>query len=250
MAHTPDGLEAVVFTADGDMRQALNNLQVRRQGAGMSACLGAAICGECRFVHQAEHARPQLTMPGAPPHPPMPYLTAAGHLQWLWTGQCRVGVPGVRPAAPQADWRGGAALHGGAYRRCIRGHAGAGACGRVVRCGGGQGADAVAVWFISLSPRIQRLHRCKRGPPCSQALCDMGYSASDIITTLFRVVRNYGGMNEYLKLEYIKVGLGRPAMEGRGLCGRQRHPRAEPAAMCNAACCDPVAVGRLGKPLL
>lgn len=28
VAHTPDGLEAVVFTADGDMRQALNNLQV------------------------------------------------------------------------------------------------------------------------------------------------------------------------------------------------------------------------------
>ena len=36
MAHTPDGLEAVVFTADGDMRQALNNLQVgrRRHSAG------------------------------------------------------------------------------------------------------------------------------------------------------------------------------------------------------------------------
>jgi hypothetical protein len=34
----------------------------------------------------------------------------------------------------------------------------------------------------------------------------MGYSASDIITILFRVVRNHGGMNEYLKLEYIKVG--------------------------------------------
>lgn len=28
VAHTPDGLEAVVFTADGDMRQALNNVQV------------------------------------------------------------------------------------------------------------------------------------------------------------------------------------------------------------------------------
>ncbi len=38
-----------------------------------------------------------------------------------------------------------------------------------------------------------------------QALCDMGYSASDIITTLFRVVKSSPGMNEYLKLEYIKV---------------------------------------------
>ena len=34
VAHTPDGLEAVVFTADGDMRQALNNLQVGRGHAG------------------------------------------------------------------------------------------------------------------------------------------------------------------------------------------------------------------------
>jgi hypothetical protein len=38
-----------------------------------------------------------------------------------------------------------------------------------------------------------------------QALCDLGYSASDIITIFFRVVRNFPGMNEYLKLEYIKV---------------------------------------------
>jgi hypothetical protein len=33
----------------------------------------------------------------------------------------------------------------------------------------------------------------------------MGYSASDIISILFRVVRNFPDMNEYLKLEYIKV---------------------------------------------
>lgn len=35
-------------------------------------------------------------------------------------------------------------------------------------------------------------------------LYDLGYSASDIITTLFRVVKNYD-MVEYLKLEYIRV---------------------------------------------
>ena len=29
VAYTPEGLEAVVFTADGDMRQALNNVQAR-----------------------------------------------------------------------------------------------------------------------------------------------------------------------------------------------------------------------------
>ena len=42
-----------------------------------------------------------------------------------------------------------------------------------------------------------------------QALCDLGYSAMDIITTLFRVVRNYN-MQEFLKLEFIKVSTTPP----------------------------------------
>lgn len=49
--------------------------------------------------------------------------------------------------------------------------------------------------------------------PCdsssAQALCDLGYSSMDIITTVFRVVRNYD-MQEFLKLEFIKVGLSFP----------------------------------------
>jgi len=32
VAYVPEGLEAVVFTADGDMRQALNNLQATFSG--------------------------------------------------------------------------------------------------------------------------------------------------------------------------------------------------------------------------
>ncbi len=32
--HTDDGLEAVLFTAEGDMRQALNNLQSTHAGYG------------------------------------------------------------------------------------------------------------------------------------------------------------------------------------------------------------------------
>lgn len=35
-------------------------------------------------------------------------------------------------------------------------------------------------------------------------LYDMGYSPTDIITTFFRVVKNYD-MAEYLKLEFMKV---------------------------------------------
>ena len=30
--YVPEGLEAIIFTADGDMRQALNNLQVMLSG--------------------------------------------------------------------------------------------------------------------------------------------------------------------------------------------------------------------------
>lgn len=37
-----------------------------------------------------------------------------------------------------------------------------------------------------------------------QVLCDLGYSAMDIITTLFRVVRNFQA-EEFLKLEFIRV---------------------------------------------
>lgn len=32
MAYVPEGLEAIIFTADGDMRQALNNLQATYTG--------------------------------------------------------------------------------------------------------------------------------------------------------------------------------------------------------------------------
>ena len=47
-----------------------------------------------------------------------------------------------------------------------------------------------------------------------QALCDMGFSAIDIITTLFRIVRNFT-MHEFLKPEYIRVGTSQsPTSQG------------------------------------
>jgi hypothetical protein len=49
LSTTKDGLEAIIFTADGDMRQALNNLQVR--GTQPSSSSSA-----CQLVH------------GLPPH--------------------------------------------------------------------------------------------------------------------------------------------------------------------------------------
>ncbi|PRW18302.1 Replication factor C subunit 2 [Chlorella sorokiniana] len=109
VAHTPDGLEAVVFTADGDMRQALNNLQATSNGFGLvNAESVFRVCDQ--------------------PHPKL--ISAV-----------------------------------------------------VQHC---------------MEARIDDAYEGMR------ALCDLGYSASDIITTLFRVVRNFGGMNEYLKLEYVK----------------------------------------------
>lgn len=53
----PDGLEAIIFTADGDMRQALNNLQVlhltvlkhSRLSVSCSRCMLPLSC--CRQVH-------------------------------------------------------------------------------------------------------------------------------------------------------------------------------------------------------
>lgn len=37
-------------------------------------------------------------------------------------------------------------------------------------------------------------------------LYDLGYSPTDIITTLFRIIKNYD-MAEYIKLEFMKVHL-------------------------------------------
>ena len=40
VAYLPEGLEAIIFTADGDMRQALNNLQV----LNIPACAKHLLC--------------------------------------------------------------------------------------------------------------------------------------------------------------------------------------------------------------
>lgn len=34
VSYSPDGLEAIIFTAEGDMRNALNNLQATHSGFG------------------------------------------------------------------------------------------------------------------------------------------------------------------------------------------------------------------------
>ena len=80
VSHLPDGLEAVVFTADGDMRQALNNLQARRGGgsARRARCLpAAALCFLPAPEPPPTPARPPNRLPRRPPHrPPRPPPTA------------------------------------------------------------------------------------------------------------------------------------------------------------------------------
>ncbi|KAL2621945.1 hypothetical protein R1flu_002150 [Riccia fluitans] len=108
VASIPEGLEAVVFTADGDMRQALNNLQATVSGF--------------QFVNQENVFRVCDQ-----PHP---------------------------------------LLISSLIRHTLEGN----------------------------------IDEAYRG---MKQLTDMGYSASDIITTLFRLVKNYD-MAEYLKLEFIR----------------------------------------------
>ena len=43
-------------------------------------------------------------------------------------------------------------------------------------------------------------------------LYDLGYSPTDIITTLFRIIKNYD-MPEYLKLEFMKVCMMQSAFQ-------------------------------------
>eukprot|EP00249_Psilotum_nudum_P036657 c8306_g1_i1 orf=221-1222(+) len=106
--YVPEGLEAVVFTADGDMRQALNNLQATYSGF--------------HFVNQEN-----VFKVCDQPHP-LHVITIVRHTMAGNIDEAYVGM---------------------------------------------------------------------------KQLFDLGYSASDIVTTLFRVVKNYD-MPEFLKLEYIK----------------------------------------------
>ena len=109
LAYTNDGLEAVIFTADGDMRQALNSLQATANGFGLVNQDNVfKVCDQ--------------------PHP---------------------------------------MLVSSIIGKCLEG----------------------------------KLDEAYDG---MSALFAMGYSASDVISTLFRVVKNHGGMNEFVKLEFIK----------------------------------------------
>uniref|UniRef100_A0A0E0H4K2 AAA+ ATPase domain-containing protein n=1 Tax=Oryza nivara TaxID=4536 RepID=A0A0E0H4K2_ORYNI len=115
--YVPEGLEAIIFTADGDMRQALNNLQATVSGF--------------RFVNQ-ENVFKLIVI-----------------LYWLQV--------------------------------CDQPHP------------------------LHVKNMVKNVLDGKFDEACSalKQLYDLGYSPTDIITTLFRVIKNYD-MAEYLKLELLK----------------------------------------------
>lgn len=53
---------------------------------------------------------------------------------------------------------------------------------------------------------VQNVLEGKFDDACSglKQLYDLGYSPTDVITTLYRIIKNYS-MEEYLKLEFLKV---------------------------------------------
>ncbi|XP_062145813.1 replication factor C subunit 2 [Alnus glutinosa] len=106
--YVPEGLEAIIFTADGDMRQALNNLQATFSGF--------------RFVNQEN-----------------------------------------------------------VFKVCDQPHP------------------------LHVKNMVRHVLEGKFDDACSglKQLYDLGYSPTDIITTLFRIIKNYD-MAEYLKLEFMK----------------------------------------------
>ncbi|KAI0520524.1 hypothetical protein KFK09_008000 [Dendrobium nobile] len=106
--YVPEGLEAIIFTADGDMRQALNNLQATFSGF--------------RFVNQEN-----------------------------------------------------------VFKVCDQPHP------------------------LHVKNMVRNVIEGRFDDACSglKQLFDLGYSPTDIITTLFRIIKNYD-MAEYLKLEFLK----------------------------------------------
>ncbi|CAM8880985.1 unnamed protein product [Rhodiola kirilowii] len=106
--YIPEGLEAIIFTADGDMRQALNNLQATFSGF--------------RFVNQEN-----------------------------------------------------------VFKVCDQPHP------------------------LHVKNIVRNILEGKFDDSCSglKQLYDLGYSPTDIITTLFRIIKNYD-MAEYIKLEFMK----------------------------------------------
>lgn len=134
--YVPEGLEAIIFTADGDMRQALNNLQATFSGF--------------RFVNQDNVFKVPIMRF---------YLSLSFINSENFILTCLL-IPQV----------------------CDQPHP------------------------LHVKNVVRNVLEGKFDDACAglKQLYDLGYSPTDIITTLFRIIKNYD-MAEYLKLEFMKV---------------------------------------------
>lgn len=134
--YVPEGLEAIIFTADGDMRQALNNLQATYSGF--------------QFVNQANVFKVRINYDLW-----FVFFTVYHCLFFL--------------------------IHGW-FQVCDQPHP------------------------LHVKNMVRNVIEGNFDEACSglKQLYDLGYSPTDIITTLFRIIKNYD-MAEYLKLEFMKV---------------------------------------------
>jgi len=140
LSYTPDGLEALVFTAEGDMRNALNNLQATQSGFG--------------FVNQTN-----VFKVCDQPHPQIirnivDSCLGVGGLENNSAGHPNSGAENHRDPDTSLP-----TTTGGNTR-------------------------------VAINQMI--------------ALCNTGYSPSDIIGTFFKVVKAHDKMGEAIKLEYLK----------------------------------------------
>jgi hypothetical protein len=227
---TPEGLEAVVFTADGDMRQALNNLQatytgfgditpdnVFRVGGAPRARFGGGRRSAWRAFDRsnigaapAGHAGPPLRVRFAwasrsgrtpEPRPLLPSkraslvrCMASGHLTAPSSTPRTLPTPPLRrPRAPP--------------QVCDQPHP------TLIR----------EVLQYCVAGRLEQAYAGMR------ALCDQGYSAMDVITILFRV-RLPRGAGPGPVLAPGALGAGRPDGWPAG-----PHPAARPATAATNA---------------
>lgn len=172
VVHVPEGLQAIIFTADGDMRQALNNLQVVI--LHISHMHAPRNIGRTHSTHMSRMCTHPL-------------------LNILWTEVC---VSGSQLCAPLI-----------VFFFCCAGF-------QATHSGFGL-VNQENVFKVCDQPHpllvAKIIKHCLAGTlleanEMMMSLCTMGYSAMDIITTVFRVVRNYD-MEEFIKLEFIKASL-------------------------------------------
>ncbi|XP_048645865.1 replication factor C subunit 2 isoform X4 [Marmota marmota marmota] len=185
--YTDDGLEAIIFTAQGDMRQALNNLQSTFSGFGFINSENVfKVCDEphpllvkemiqhCVHGDIDEAYKDSLSRPSTRSGACLGLGSLVGRWSTNWGLRCApwLGLRSLRICGRRAAHLGFAPRHKGSG--CLQ------ALVCVQEAGGRDSQILAHLWHL-------------------------GYSPEDVIGNIFRVCKTFQ-MAEYLKLEFIKVG--------------------------------------------